>query len=295
MLRLRAISGEVGGDIFAKLEFLSPSGSVKDRIAKYMIAEAERAGRLKHGSIILEATTGNTGIAFAMAAAVKGYRMVVVMPDGMSEERKQIIRAYGAELVFTPGGESDVDKCLVKVRELMAGDPHYWLAGQFENLDNVRAHEFSTAPEILQQTDGNLDAFVAGVGTGGTLTGVARVLKRHRKDIRIVAVEPVECAILSGGSWGRHRIEGIGDGFVPEILDRQLIDEVVAVPDAEAIRMARRLAREEGLFVGISSGANVHAAATIARKLGGGARIVTLLPDSGQRYLSTDLVKPDTA
>lgn len=277
--------------ILVKLEFMNPSGSVKDRIAKYMVEAAERRGLLRRDTTIVEATTGNTGIAFAMVAAVKGYSMTVVMPEQMSDERKRIIKAYGANILYTPGGESDVDKCLKKVEEMQKANPKIWVPGQFTNVDNVTAHRLTTGKEILEQTRGHIDAFVAGVGTGGTLTGVAQALKRTHSHARIVAVEPAECAILSGGKWGRHRIEGIGDGFVPKILQTRLIDEVIPVPDAKAIHVARRLTREEGIFGGISSGANVYAALQVAKQLGRGKTVVTMIPDSGQRYLTTDLLK----
>jgi len=266
---------------------------LKDRIARYIVEQAERLGQLTKGSVIVEATTGNTGIAFAMVAAVKGYRMIVVMPEGMSEERKKTIQAYGAEMVFTPGSESDVDLCLRKLDELKKTIPKVWIPAQFTNFDNVRAHEEATGKEIIDQTGGKLDAFVAGVGTGGTLTGVARAIRKKIPGVKIVAVEPAECPILSGGRKGSHRIEGIGDGFVPEILDMSLVDEVIRVSDTDAIKMARRLASEEGIFAGISSGANVKAALDLAKTLPKDSRIVTLAPDSGMRYFSTDLCKFD--
>jgi len=290
LVQLKRIAKDVRSKVYAKLELLNPSGSVKDRIAKYMIESAERKGILKKSSIIAEATTGNTGISFAMMAKLKGYRMIVVMPEGMSEERKRIIKLFGGEIIFTPGGESDVDKCLKKVAEIAKDDQRIWVAGQFTNKDNVLAHH-QTGREIIQQVSGRIDAFVAGVGTGGTLTGVAEMLKKKHPRCRIVAVEPAECAILSGGSWGRHRIEGIGDGFIPSILRRDLIDEVIAVRDSDAINWARRLALEEGIFGGISSGANVYASVQVAKKISGGGSVVTIIPDSGMRYLSTDLAK----
>jgi len=277
--------------VLAKLEYFSPSGSVKDRIAHRMIEAAERRGELRPGGTIVEATTGNTGIAFACAAAVKGYRMVVVMPEGMSEERKQIIRAYGAELQFVPGSETGVDLAVQRAHGLAAADPNVWIAGQFENEDNTAAHEATTAPEIWEQTGGRVDCFVDGIGSGGTITGVARGLRARKPDLRIVGVEPAECAILTGGAFGPHRIEGIGDGFVPEILDFDALDEVVVVPDAEAIATAKRLAREEGIFCGISSGANVWACLDLAGRLPTGSSIVTMINDSGQRYFSTDLCR----
>jgi len=293
MVRLNRITAGLDREILVKLEFLNPGGSLKDRIARYIVEEAERSGHLTRGSVIAEATTGNTGIAFAMVAAVKGYRMIVVMPEGMSEERKKTIRAYGAELIFTPGSESDVDICLRKLDELKRTIPKVWTPAQFSNLDNVRAHEETTGKEILDQTGGRLDAFVAGVGTGGTLTGVARAIRKKIPRVKVVAVEPAECPILSGGKKGSHRIEGIGDGFIPEILNMGLVDDVIRVSDVDAIKMARRLALEEGIFAGISSGANVKAALDLARILPRDSRIVTMAPDTGMRYLSTDLCTPD--
>lgn len=289
MVKLNKTTKSVEATVLAKLEFLNPSGSIKDRIAKHMIESAEKKGILKPDSVIAVATTGNTGIAFAMAAAVKGYKMIAVMPKEMSGERRKMILAYGAEIVFTPGCESDVDKSIKKVEEMARKNPKIWVADQFTNIDNVVAHRETTAREILAQTGGKVDAFVAGVGTGGTLTGVAELLKKEIPNVRIVAVEPAECAVLSGGKKGPHRIEGIGDGFVPKILRLDLIDEVIAVPDEEAIKMSRRLAGEEGIFAGISSGANVSAALRVAGSLGEEKAVVTVLPDSGQRYFSTDL------
>lgn len=289
IVKLNKITKGVKATVLAKLEFLNPSGSIKDRIAKHMIESAEKNEILKPDSVIAVATSGNTGIAFAMVAAVKGYKTIVVMPKKMSGERRKMISAYGAEIVFTPGCESDVDKSIKKVEEMARKNPKIWVADQFANIDNVIAHRETTAREILTQTGGKVDAFVAGVGTGGTLTGVAELLKKEIPNVRIVAVEPAECAVLSGGKKGPHRIDGIGDGFIPQILRLDLIDEVIAVPDEEAIKMARRLAREEGIFAGTSSGANVSAAIKVAKRLGEGKTLVTVLPDSGQRYFSTDL------
>jgi len=291
MVKLNRITAGLDREVLVKLEFLNPSGSLKDRIAHYMVEAAERSGQLTKESVIVEATTGNTGIAFSMVAAAKGYRMIVVMPEGMSEERKKTIRGYGAELIFTPGSESDVDLCLKKVEELRKTIPKVWVPGQFTNLDNVRAHEATTAKEILDQTGGRIEAFVAGVGTGGTLTGVAKRLKKEVSSVRVIAVEPAGCPVLSGGKKGSHRIEGIGDGFIPEILDMSLVDEVIRVSDEDAIEMARRLAREEGILAGISSGANVRATLDVAKSLPNRSRIVTLAPDTGMRYLSTELCR----
>jgi cysteine synthase A len=295
IVKLNKTTKGIKATVLAKLEFLNPSGSIKDRIAKHMIESAERKGILKPDSVIAVATTGNTGIAFAMVAAIKGYKTIVVMPNEMSGERKKMISAYGAEIVFTPGCESGVDKSIKKVEEMASKNPKIWVADQFANIENVVAHRETTAREILAQTKGKVDAFVAGVGTGGTIIGVAELLKQEIPNVRIVAVEPDECAVLSGGKKGPHRIEGIGDGFIPNILRLDLIDEVIAVPDEEAIKMARRLAREEGIFAGISSGANVFAALRVAGSLDEGKVVVTVLPDSGQRYFSTDLYRMEEA
>lgn len=292
MVKLKRVTKGIDATILAKLEFFNPSGSVKDRIAKYMVDQAEKKGILKPDSTIVEATSGNTGIAFSMVAAFKGYPMIVVMPEEMSEERKNIIQAFGAKLVLTPGGEVDVDKSVKKVEELAMANPKIWIAGQFTNKDNVTAHRETTGKEIIEQTGGKVDAFVAGVGTGGTLTGVAEALKEANPDVKIIAVEPSECAVLSGSKkLGPHKIDGIGDGFIPEIVRKDLIDEVVTVSSKEAIEMARRLMREESILCGISSGANVAASIKVAKKLGPGKTIVTVIPDSGQRYFSTDLFK----
>lgn len=278
-------------EIFAKLEYFGPSQSVKDRIVPSIVRGAIASGRLKPGMAIIEGTTGNTGIATAMVGAALGYQVIIVMPEGMSDERKKTIQAYGAELILTPGAESDVDLVLEKVDTLMAGRPdHYFRVGQFENRDNVAAHYASTGPELWAQIDGKLGAFVASQGTGGTLTGVGRFLKEQRPSIAVYAVEPSECAILSGGTWGLHRIEGIGDGFIPPILDLAVLDGVVQVSSDEALAMARRLAREEGIFCGISSGCNVAASLKVAARHPEITRLATIINDNGLRYLSTELV-----
>jgi len=289
LVRLRrVVSGPAA--VFAKLEYFSPSGSVKDRILPFIVEEAERRGELRPGMIIIEGTTGNTGIATAMVGAAKGYRVIIVMPEGMSRERQQVIRAYGAELVLTPGSESDVDLVLQKVQELKTRwGGETWEVGQFSNTDNVRAHQLSTAPEIWEQTQGGVDAFVAAQGSGGTLTGVSGFLKGRNPKVMSFAVEPAECAILSGRGWGTHKIEGIGDGFIPDVLDLRLIDGVVTVSSQEAIAMARRLAREEAIFCGISSGCNVVACLKVARAYPALRQIVTMINDNGLRYLSTEL------
>jgi cysteine synthase A len=282
-----------GVEILVKAEFFGPSGSVKDRILPFMVARAEERGELRPGMTIIEATTGNTGIATAMTAAARGYPAVIAMPAGMSDERKQTIRAYGAELVLTPGGESDVDLVLDRVRELIAAEPaRYWEVSQFSNADNVAAHYAATGPEIWEQTEGRLDAFIDAQGTGGTLSGAGRYLREQHTAIMIFAIEPKECPILAGGGWGPHRIEGIGDGFIPDNLHLDMLDGVIEVGSDEAIAMARRLAREEGIFCGISSGCNVAGAVKLARAHPELERIVTVLSDNGLRYLSTELCGP---
>ena len=290
LVRLRRVVADNPAAVFGKLEYFGPSGSVKDRILPFIVEEAERRGALRPGMILIEGTTGNTGIATAMVGAAKGYRVIIVMPEGMSRERQKAIRAYGAELVLTPGSESDVDLVLEKVLQLKAqwGD-EIWEVGQFSNPDNVRAHQQSTGPEIWEQTGGRVDAFVAAQGTGGTLTGVSMHLKQRNPEVLSFAVEPAECAILSGRGWGSHRIEGIGDGFVPDVLDLRWVDGVVTVSSDEAIAMAQRLAREEGIFCGISSGCNVVACLKVARAYPGLRAIVTMINDNGLRYLSTEL------
>lgn len=291
MVRLRRIAPKNCAEILAKIEFIGPSGSVKDRIAAFMIEEAEKRGDIKPGYRIVEATTGNTGIAFALAGLVKGYRVTIVMPRGMSDERKKVLKAYGAEIVFTPGSETEVDKCVEKVDEIRLSDPNVWVPGQFTSFDNVRAHLKTTGPEIIKQAGRDIDAFVAGVGSGGTLMGVATCFKKRGINARIVAVEPEECAVMSDGRCGPHRIEGIGDGFIPDIVDTDLITDVEVVSDEDAIKIARRLAREEGILGGISAGANVAAAIKVGMRLGKGRKVVTVIPDTGMRYFSTDLFK----
>jgi cysteine synthase A len=293
MLKLRNITPESGAQVLIKLEFFNPSASVKDRIALFMIEEAERRGELVPGKRIVEASSGNTGIAFALAAAIKGYPMTIVMPEKMSEERKMVIRAFGADLVFTPGTEVGVDLAMAKAREILESSDDYWMPGQFENIDNVRAHQLTTGPEIVEQAGSDVKAFIAGVGSGGTLTGVGRCFRENGIEAQIVAVEPEGCSAILYGENGDHRIEGIGDGFIPEVLDTDLITRVEVVSDEDAILMARRLAREEGVLGGISSGANVTAALRVAEELGPGDKVVTLAPDTGMRYFSTDLFEKD--
>ena len=288
MLKLNKVTRYVEATVLAKVEFLNPSGSVKDRIAVLMIEAAEKAGILKPGSIIVEPTSGNTGIGLAMVAAVKGYRMVVVMPESMSMERRKIMKAFGAEIVLTPGGDMEI--AVKKAEEMARKNPRVFLPQQFKNPVNPETHRETTGQEIIVQTGGKVDALVAGIGTGGTLTGVAEALKKVNPDVKIVAVEPAECSVLTpGGKCGSHKIEGIGDGFIPQVLRIDLINEVITPTSEEAYDMARRLAREEGILAGPSSGANVFAALKVAKELGKGKVVVTLLPDSGQRYLSTEL------
>ena len=290
LVELKRVTAGTSARIFAKLEYFGPSGSVKDRILPFLVGEAERRGDLRAGMTIIEATTGNTGIATAMTAAARGYKAIIVMPEGMSDERKRTIQAYGAQLVLTPGGESDVDLVMDKVAELKAASPGLcWEVSQFSNPDNITAHYNTTAPEIWEQTSGEVDAFIDAQGTGGTLTGVARFLKERNPAIQIFAIEPEECPILAGGGWGPHRIEGIGDGFIPENLHLDVLDAVVEVSSDEAIAMARRLAREEGIFCGISSGCNVAGALKAASARHDLRQIVTIICDNGLRYLSTEL------
>ncbi len=283
LVRLHKLSPRSGGLVHGKPESMSPGGSVKDRAALRMVIAAEQAGELGPGATIVEATSGNTGISLAMIAAVRSYRCVVVMPEGMSMERRHILRAFGAEVVLTPIDEG-MSGAVRRANEIVRSTPGAWMSRQFDNPANPDAHALGTALELLDQTNGEIAAFVAGVGTGGTLTGTGRVLReRLGKEIRIVAVEPEKSAVLSGKPPGAHGIQGLGAGFVPSILDRSLIDEVVTISDVAAERMARRIAREEGLLVGPSAGANVHAAVEVARRVKG--TIVTILCDSGERYL----------
>jgi cysteine synthase A len=279
-----------GRELLAKVEWYGPTGSLKDRIYAHMIARAEERGELRPGMTLLECSTGNAGTACAFVAAVKGYPCIVVMPEGMSEERKKLIRAYGAELVLTPGAESDVDLSLQKMREISATDPgRYFIPAQFDNPDNIEAHVLTTGPEIWEQTEGRLDAVVASQGTGGWITGVGRFLRERAPRLRVYAAEPSECPIIADRRWGSHGIEGIGDGFVPRNLDLAVLDGVVTVSTEESIGMARRLAREEGVFSGISGGCNVSAALKVAAAHPDVRRIVTVIPDTGQRYFTTPL------
>jgi cysteine synthase A len=294
LVALNRVTRGVGPSIYLKLEWYGPSGSLKDRIYLYMFERAEARGDLKPGIRVLECSTGNAGIACAFVSALKGYRCTIVMPEGMSDERKKIMRAYGADLVFTPGGESDVDLALARLREIRAGDPAgYWVPGQFDNADNVEAHQRTTGPEIWEQCGGLIGAFLASQGSGGTLTGVGRYLRQRDARVHLYAVEPEECALLTRRAWGPHGIEGIGDGFIPENLDVALLSGVITTTTEEALVVARRLASEEGIFCGISTGCNVAAALKLARRHPELPSIVTMANDTGQRYFTTALCGED--
>ncbi len=291
LLRLHHIEQDEGlfAKILAKLEYFNPTGSVKDRIAKSMLDDAEARGALQRGGTIIEPTSGNTGIGLAAVAAARGYRMILVMPDTMSVERRRLMRAYGAQIVLSDG-KLGMKGAIAKAEELANEIPGSFLAGQFVNPANPAAHRASTGPEIFEDTDGKVDIFVAGVGTGGTITGTGEYLKSQNPNVRVVAAEPAASAVLSGHAPGPHKIQGIGAGFVPDVLDREVIDEIIPVSDDDAINTARAISRREGVLVGISSGAALHAAIEVARREENrGKTIVVLLPDSGDRYFSTAL------
>jgi cysteine synthase A len=286
LTRLPQLNG-IAGEVWAKLENFNPGGSVKDRICRAMVEAAERNGFLRPGGTIIEPTSGNTGIGLALVAAVKGYRLVLTMPDTMSEERRSLLLAYGATLILTPDTKG-MHGAIRRAEELLAEHPDWYMPQQFTNPANPEVHRRTTGPEILAQLP-QVDAFVSGVGTGGTITGAGEVLRSERPGVRIYAVEPTASPVLSGGEPGYHHIQGIGAGFVPEILNTSIYDEVIAVSDQDAIKHTRALARYEGLLVGISSGAACAAAIGVARRLGRGSVVLTIFPDTGERYLTTDL------
>ena len=291
LLELSNLEKQLGlkAKLLAKLEYLNPAGSAKDRIGLAMIDEAEKAGKLRPGSVIIEPTSGNTGIGLASVGAARGYRVVIVMPDTMSRERRVLMKAYGAELVLTDGAKG-MAGAIEKAEELAASIPGSFIAGQFVNPVNAEAHYRTTGPEIWADTDGSVDIFVAGVGTGGTITGVGRYLKERKASVKVVAVEPAGSPVLSGGKPGAHGLQGIGAGFVPKVLDTGVYDEVICVENEEAYEAGRMLGKREGVLVGISSGAALHAAIELAgREENAGKTIVVLLPDTGDRYLSTEL------
>ncbi|MCL6606032.1 MAG: cysteine synthase A [Paenibacillus sp.] len=291
LVRLNRIVPEGAADIYLKLEYQNPGSSVKDRIAISIVEEAEKDGRLKPGDTIVEATSGNTGIGLALVAAAKGYKVVIVMPETMSLERRNLLRAYGAELVLTPGSEG-MNGAVKKAEQILSENPNFFIAEQFKNPANVKIHRETTGPEIVEAIEsigGTLDAFVAGIGTGGTITGAGEVLKASFPEVKIYAVEPAASPILAGGKPGPHKIQGIGANFIPEILNQNIYDEIIHVENDEAFEMARRVAKEEGILTGISSGAAVSAAIKVAKELGAGKRVVVIIPSNGERYLSTPL------
>jgi cysteine synthase A len=292
MVRLRRLPEKGSAEILVKVESLNPGGSIKARPALRMVEEAEKSGALRTGSIIVEASSGNQGIALAMIGAVKGYKVVVFMPESMSAERRKVLKAYGAEVRLTPVGKDireTLEICIHQSREFAEKTPGAFRARQFENPDNCCAHEDTTAREILEQTGGKLDVFIAGIGTGGTITGTGRVLKRAIPGLKVVVAEPDKASLLVDVPFGFHAQEGIGDGVLPDILDKSVIDRAILVSDEQAIGVARRLAREEGIFCGVSSGTNVYAALKVAKEIGESKRVVTVIPDGGEKYLSTAL------
>ncbi|SEU10385.1 cysteine synthase A [Salinibacillus kushneri] len=287
VVKLNGIADENSADIYVKLEYMNPGSSVKDRIAKAMIEDAEEKGRLKPGDTIIEPTSGNTGIGLAMVAAAKGYRTILTMPDTMSKERRNLLRAYGAELVLTPGSEA-MKGAIAKAEELQK-EHGYFMPQQFDNDANPRVHEETTGKEIVEQMGDQLDAFVAGIGTGGTITGAGQALKKHYENIKLYAIEPENSPVLSGGKPGPHKIQGIGAGFVPEVLDTKVYDDVITVTNESAFETAREVAKSQGILGGISSGAAIYAAKQVAKELGKGKKVLAVLPSNGERYLSTPL------
>lgn len=287
IVKLNRLVDDQSAEVYLKLEYMNPGSSVKDRIALAMIEDAEAKGLLKQGDTIIEPTSGNTGIGLAMVAAAKGYKAILVMPETMSMERRNLLRAYGAELVLTPGPEG-MGGAIRKAEEL-SKEHGYFVPQQFENAANPSIHERTTGPEIVEQMGDQLDAFISGIGTGGTITGAGKVLREKYNDIKIIAVEPADSPVLSGGKPGPHKIQGIGAGFVPGVLDTNVYDEVIKVENEQAFEYARRAAKEEGVLGGISSGAAIYAALETAKKLGKGKKVLAIIPSNGERYLSTPL------
>lgn len=291
LVRLNRVVPKGSAEVYVKLEYQNPGSSVKDRIAISIIEDAEQSGRIKPGDTIVEATSGNTGIGLAMVAAAKGYRSIIVMPETMSLERRNLLRAYGAELVLTPGSEG-MNGAVKKAEAIVEENSGYFMAEQFKNQSNVKIHRETTGPEIveaIQSVGGSLDAFVAGIGTGGTITGAGEVLRESFPEIKIYAVEPAASPILAGGTPGPHKIQGIGANFIPEILNRDVYDEIIHIENEDAFETARQVAKEEGILAGISSGAAIRAALKVAKELGEGKRVVAIVPSNGERYLSTPL------
>ncbi|GGD28030.1 cysteine synthase [Pontibacillus salipaludis] len=291
IVKLNRITDEDSADVYVKLEYMNPGSSVKDRIALAMIEAAEQEGGLREGDTIIEPTSGNTGIGLAMVAAAKGYRSILVMPDTMSEERRNLLKAYGAELVLTPGSEG-MKGAIQKAEELQK-EHGYFMPQQFNNEANPKVHEKTTGPEIVEQMGEQLDAFIAGIGTGGTITGAGKVLKDAYRDIQIYAVEPDSSPVLSGGSPGPHKIQGIGAGFVPKVLNTDVYDHIIQVTNDQAYETAREVAKTEGVLGGVSTGAAIYAAKEVAKKLGKGKKVLAIVPSNGERYLSTPLYQFD--
>ena len=287
LVRLNRFSKSGSATIFGKVEFFNPGGSVKDRICLNMINEAERQGKLKPGGTIVEPTSGNTGIGLALVAAVRGYKLILVMPESMSMERASLLSSYGAQLVLTPAWEG-MKGSIKEAESILAQNPSYFMPDQFSNPANPAMHKMTTALEIWDATEGKIDAFVAAVGTGGTITGCGEVFKEKKPEIKVIAVEPATSPVLSGGDPGPHKIQGIGAGFIPKVLNRKILDRVITVTDDEAYQTAKQLSKKEGLLVGISAGANVFAAQKIADELGPGKNVVTILCDTGERYISIE-------